>query len=527
VTPLIPAPEARHRRFLDVRREQLKRQRRKGEQASLARYIRSIWGDSFILEEPHLLLCGYYEALFAGDIDRAMFFMMPRAGKSRLASIAGPSWYLGKRPSDLVMQVGHSQDLSVEFGRETKDLVRSQEYAEIFPGVELRADVKAAGRWHTNQRGGYFAVGVGTGIAGKGFNWGSADDLLSEQTYLSDATNKRILQWWGPGFYTRRQMDRSVISLTNTRWRKDDISGYLLQLARENKDADQYSVLKIPAIIDEVTAEMLNEMSYDPILREGPRKERFKFKAGDSCMPRRFPMKELRRIKANQTERAWQALYQQSPTQDEGAIIKRTWWRKWPEKKAPTCIYIIQMYDTAFEESEESDYSARTTWGIFEHTDYNGVVRPCVILLERWKARVGFPELRHLAVQAFEDFKPDKVLIEKKASGHSLIQELKRKKLPGGGSLPVQAVTIAKGASKTARAHAASVVPEQGCVFYMDRSWAQEVITECAEFPFGEHDDISDTCVHAWLYLRKHWWLQLADEPEDEEEKAEPVKPFG
>jgi predicted phage terminase large subunit-like protein len=227
----------------------------------------------------------------------------------------------------------------------------------------------------------------------------------------------------------------------------------------------------------------------------------------------------------------------QNPTDDEGAIIKRTWWRayKSADGKPPVCLYIVQVYDTAFEEKEmgitpggkktnDPDYSARTTWGIFEHTDHNGIVRPCAILIERWRARVGFPELREEAWRAYKQWKPDKVIIEKKASGHSLIQEMRRRKVP------VLAVTIAKGASKTARAHAASVVPEQGCVFYMAAQgalvdehgnplplpWAKEVIDECSDFPFGDYADMADTCVHAWLWLRRTMWVELPGETQQE-----------
>jgi phage terminase large subunit-like protein len=345
--------------------------------------------------------------------------------------------------------------------------------------------------------------------------------------------------------------------LTTTRWRKGDIAGHLLELGKTNPRADQYTVLRVPALIDEATAEMLNELSGDPLLTPTADGKRIRYKAGDSFAPRRMPLSFLQQQQANMSSRSWDALYMQNPTDDEGAIIKRAWWRPYrtSEKsrdgtpKPPKCLYLVQVYDTAFEEKEmgitpggkktaDPDYSARTTWGIFEHTDFNGIVRPCCILLERWRDRVGFPELRVEAWRSYQQWKPDKVIIEKKASGHSLIQEMRRKKVP------VLAVTIAKGASKTARAHAASVVPEQGCVFYMAAQgglvdeygnalalpWAKEVIDECADFPFGDYADMADTCVHAWLWLRRTLWVELpgetaqerlAEELEEEEQQAQ------
>lgn len=532
----------RYTEWLSIREEQARRRRRKVERRSIIHYMRRLW-PWFVVEEVHLLLAGYLESLTFGEIDRLMQFMAPRAGKSLVGSIISPSFYVGNYPGDKVMTVTHQKELAVDWGRETRDLIGDEDFQAVFPGVTVRADAKAAGRWqiiengNPRSRGQYFAAGVTGGIAGKGWNLGCADDLLNEQTAFSDAHNKRVLNYWGPGFYTRRQPERSRILLTTTRWRKGDIAGFLLEQMKNNPKADQYTVLRVPAIIDDVTAEMLNSFAGDPLLSPHPSGKKLKYRAGASFSPRRWPLKELLRQKANMSSRAWDALYLQNPTDDEGSIIKRQWWRPYvgENNRPPACSYVVQVYDTAFEESElgmtaqrrksgEPDYSARTTWGVFEATDVNNIVRPCAILLEAWRARVGFPELREYAYQSYRTWKPDKVVIEKKASGHSLIQELRRKKVP------VLAVTIAKGASKTARAHAASVVPEQGCVFYMaakekddrgvfaprdDLKW---VIEECTDFPFGDFDDGADTCVHAWLWLRRTMWVQLPGETEQEEE---------
>lgn len=544
---LIESPDKVYRRSLELQRERLKRRRRSGEQRSIIHYIKRVW-PWFIIEEVHLLMAGYLEALILGDLDRLMQFLAPRAGKSMIGSIIAPSFYIGNFPGDKVMQASHQKELAVEFGREARDLVGDEDFRDIFPNVTLRGDAKASGRWYVkdkknrHSRGAYFAAGVTGGIAGKGWNFGSADDLLNEQTAFSDVHNRRVINWWGPGFYTRRQPERSRLLLTTTRWRKGDIAGYLLQQAKDNKKADQYTVLRVPAVIDAATAEILNDLAGDPLLSPTPSGKPFRYRAGASFSPRRWPLKELLRQKANMSSRSWDALYMQNPTDDEGAIIKRSWWRSWPTKdgKPPPCLYVIQVYDTAFEEKElgltasgkktaDPDYSARSTWGVFEHTDVTGIVRPCLILLEAWRGRVGFPELRELAQQSYKHWKPNQVLIEKKASGHSLIQELRRKKVP------VLGVTIAKGASKTARAHAASVVWEQGCVFYMaerdgskddagrplPRADQKVLVDEVSDFPFGDNDDSADTAVHAALWLRKTMWVQLPGESEQEQDPDE------
>lgn len=540
----LPGTEAqRDRRFKELLLEQRKRQRRKAEQRSIVHYIRRVW-PWFVIEEVHLLMAGYLEALVFGDIDRYMQFLAPRAGKSMFGSIITPTFDIGNFPGDKVMQAGHQKELAVEFGRESRDLIQDEDYRTIFPNVVMRGDAKAAGRWYVRDRsnpyarGAYFAAGVTGGIAGKGWNLGIADDLLNEQTAFSDVHNRKVLNWWGPGFYTRRQPERSRLMLITTRWRKGDIAGYLLQQMRENPRADKYTVLRVPAVIDEETAEALNQYTLDPLLSPTSTGKPIRYKAGMSFSPRRWPMKELMRQKHNMSSRSWDALYMQNPTDDEGSIIKRAWWRPWLSKdgKPPVCMYVLQIYDTAFEEKElgltpggkktgDPDYSARSTWGVFEHTDHMGIVRPCMILLEAWHARVGFPTLREVAWDKFKQWKPDRVIIEKKASGHSLLQELRKKKVP------VLAVTIAKGASKTARAHAASVVWEQGCVFYMpDPSGAKDergqplpredikfIVDECTDFPFGDFDDGCDTAVHGAIWMRKTMWVQMPGETEAEQ----------
>lgn len=529
---MLDTPEKAVRRANELRLEQERRRRRKAESRSLIHAIRRIW-PWFIVEEVHLLLAGHIEGLVFGFLDRLMSLMAPRTGKSMVGSVIAPSFYIGNHPSRKVMVTSHQKELALEFGRDSKEIIQDEDYQLIFPGVELRADAKAAGRWHTNKRGVYTAAGVTGGIAGKGWNFGSADDLLNEQTAYSDTINQRVINWWGPGFYSRRQPDISALLLTMTRWRKNDIAGHLIQLGKTDPKADQYTVLKIPAIVDEATAEMLNQYSGDPLLSPLPNGNRVRFKPGDSFAPRRWPLKELNKQRANMSSKAFESLYLQNPTEEEGAIIKRVWWRKWPEKRPPQAFLVVQVYDTAFEEEDmgitkagkkkhEPDFTARTTWALFEHTDVNGIVRPSMCVIERLNRRMGFPELRHEAWDSYKTYRDTQgigedrmlVLVEKKASGHSLIQELKRK------GVPVREITIDKGASKTARAHGASMVFEQGCVWYMDRPWAQEVINQTVEFPFGEFNDLGDTAVHAALFLRRKMWIRTADEPPEEEDES-------
>ncbi len=502
--------------------QELENRRRQGPaRRSLVEFIRAVapW---FIVEEIHLLIAGYLEALVRGEIDRLMIFLPPRAGKSLMASVFLPAWYVGLHPHRKVMQASYAAELAVGFGRQVRALVTDQDFQGIFPGVDLQPDNKAAGRWALNGGGEYYATGVTGGIAGKGFNLGVIDDPLSEQDANSAIAKKRVQEWYGPGFYTRRQPEASAILYMATRWAKDDLAGYLVTRASEERSADQWTVLSIPAVLDETAAELLNSVAGDKLLTPHESGKRIRYRAGASFAPRRWPLRELLRQRANMSSRSWEALYQQKPVEDEGNILKRSWWRELPdgefeEIKRERVSYTVQVYDTAFEEGEENDFSARTTWGVFEHTDsVAGFARTrhCCVLLEAWRGRVAFPELRAQAMKSFREQKPNRVLIEKKASGHSLIQELRR------AGVPVTAIKTEK--DKVSRAYAAQVVPEQGGVFYPDRPWAREVINEAADFPYGEHDDWTDTCIHAWLWLRRAYQVQLADEDreDDREEQA-------
>jgi predicted phage terminase large subunit-like protein len=486
---------------------------------SLIDFIRAVapW---FIVEEVHLAICAKLEKLARGEVDRLMVFMAPRTGKSQIASIFFPAWFLGRHPDRKVMQVSYSADLAVNFGRQVRDIVASVEYQAIFPEVRLKADSKAAGVWGVNKRGEYRAVGTTGGVAGKGFNLGIIDDPLSEQDAFSKVAKDRVWEWYGPGFYTRRQPEGNGILVMTTRWALDDLAGKLLAKAKDEKDdpySDKWEVLSIPAVLDKPSARVLNGFAAEcaelHANDNGFDGQVITFKAGESFAPRRWPLPELLRSKSQMSSRYWQALYLQDPTADDGNILLKKWWRRWPaNKQLPECEMVIACMDTAIEEDESADFSARTTWGIFKHSDTGDPrdERYCCILLEHMNERLGFPDLRR-EVHAYNlEHKPDRILIEKRASGAPLLKELRRKGLPVSGWLPQGGSRYSKG--KIPRAHAASVVLEQGCVWYPDREWCEKVILQCANFPFDEFDDLVDTCTMAWMFLRRTWWLGLGDE---------------
>lgn len=477
-----------------------KKLRKKGD--SFLSFSKHVYPD-FIIEEVHVLIARHFEKLMIGEIDRLMIMMPPRTGKSYMTSELLPAYWEGHQPKDKILHASYASTLVEKFGRKIRNLLISPGYHEIFPDTNLAKDSKSAAQWATTDGGEYNAVGVGGGVAGKGGNLLIIDDPVNEQDMFSKTVHDGVYEWYGAGFYSRRQPERNCICLTMTRWRTDDIIGRLLADSITNPGADQWTVLKIPAICDEETADLLNECSDDPNI-EVPHF----YKVGDSFSPRRWSIEELQRTKNTITRKAWASLYLQSPTEAEGGIILREWWKPWSTNRAlPEIEYTLQSYDTAFEEGETNDYSARTTWGVFKRASDG---RMCTIILERMKERLAFPKLLEGSLNSYEEYNPDRVIVEKAASGAPLIQEMRKRGIPVTPIKPI--------GSKIARANAATILFEQGCVYYPEgRKWALEVIDDCAEFPNGPHDDIVDTVTQALVFLRRMFMLETPDDDEEED----------
>ena len=485
----------------------------------------------YIPAQHHQLLIEKLECLARGYVveggemvpfKRLAVFMMPGSAKSMYGSVLYPSWYLGKRPTECLIQGSYNDTLASKFGRRARNTFASKIHHDVF-GVGLAKDSRAAGEWETERGGEYFSFGMNTGVTGRRADGVILDDVIKGRKE-ADSKVVRDSTWetYIADVRTRMKPGAWILYIA-TRWHEDDPAGRILPPESvgksgwvTSKDGEKWYVLSLAAVI-ETREEEVN----DPLGR----------KVGDILWPEWFTPAMLEQERKTQGRRNWSALYQQKPRPNEGAILKRADWRKWPHEKPPKCEYVASVYDTAFEEGEENDYTARTTWGVFWHEEERPAEiqalqaklakplvsgRYCCILLERFKDKVEFPELRRLAVKHYKEFKPDRLLVEKKASGHSLIQELKR------GHIPVTAIKADR--SKLARAHAAGTVLESGCVFYMDRRWAEEVIDECEAFPAGEHDDIVDTCVHAWQWLRKTFHLQLRDEQDEDEDPPEQTR---
>jgi len=438
-------------------------------------FVKHVWPE-FIEGDHHRKIAKKFEDIANGKIKRLIVNMPPRHTKSEFASYLFPAWMVGKNPKLKVIQTTHTGELAVRFGRKMKNLVDTNEFAQIFDECKIAADSKAAGRWETNKGGEYYAAGIGGAITGRGADLLIIDDPHSEQDALSDTALDSAYEWYTSGPRQRLQPGGSIV-IVMTRWSTKDLTGQLLKAQTEPK-ADQWEVIEFPAILP----------SDKPV------------------WPNYWKLEELESVKASLSEAKWQAQWQQNPTSEEGSIIKREWWKKWEEDDIPDLVHVIQSYDTAFSKKETADFSAITTWGVF----YPPNKGPHLILVDVEKGRWDFPELKKIALEQYKYWEPESVIVEQKASGTPLTHELRQI------GVPVLNFTPSKGNDKHVRVNSVAPIFEAGKVYIPDRRCAEEMIEECAAFPYGDHDDLVDSMTQAVLRFRQGNFVNLPSDFEDE-----------
>ena len=444
-------------------------------------FVKTVWPE-FIEGAHHRHIAKKFNDLASGKITRLIVNMPPRHTKSEFASFLLPAWMVGRQPKLKIIQATHTGELAIRFGRKAKHLIDSEEYTKIF-ATTLQEDSKAAGRWETSQGGEYFAAGVGGAITGRGADLLIIDDPHSEQDALSPNAMENAYEWYTSGPRQRLQPGGKIV-LVMTRWSTKDLTGILLNNQKEVK-GDHWEVVEFPAILDH----------------------------GTPVWPEYWKLDELEKVKATLPVQKWNAQWMQKPTSEEGAIIKREWWRPWKSKYIPPLQHVIQSYDTAFLKSETADYSAITTWGVFYPSEDQGAQ---LMLLDAVKGRYEFPELRRKALEQYKYWEPETVLVEAKASGLPLTYELRKM------DIPVVNFTPSKGNDKHARVNSVAPLFESGMIWAPEQKFAEEVIEECAAFPHGDHDDLVDSMTQAVMRFRQGGFVA---HPEDYvEEKRELVK---
>ena len=445
------------------------------------------------------LIADRLQKVESGEIKRLMVFLPPRSSKSVICSKLFPAWYVGRHPQHEILTVSHSDQLASDFGRSVRDLVNFDLFNTVFPDVTLRSDVRAAGKWKTNQGGTYYAAGVRSQIAGRGAHVAILDDVMSEEDSFSETGRRYVKEWYPSGLRTRIMPNGSIV-IINTRYHEDDLCGWLLRQESQIELENKWEVIKIPAWVDEPSSKMLN------------------LPVGSSYFPEWKPSEILKNdeeeIKASNGSRYWESLYMQNPVPDTGGIIKKKWLKWWDYDEPPPCDYIIQTYDTAFSTKTTADFSVIQTWGIFEHMETDSTGRENwvsnLILLGNEKGRFDYPALRTKAQELYDYHKPDVCIIEKKASGQSLIQDLRRAGLPVLDYIPDR--------DKTARVYAATPLMEAGRV-WLPKGYegSDDLYGEAITFPNARHDDQVDAMTMAIHYMKESWNLLHPDDPDYEE----------
>ena len=474
----------------DVRKDFMKMYLKLGEekkkklaQKDFLSFVKQIWPE-FIEGEHHKVIADKFNKLASGEIKRLIVNMPPRHTKSEFASTLLPAWMIGNTPKLKIIQTTHTGELAVRFGRKAKTLIDSPEYQDIFK-TRLREDSQAAGRWETAQGGEYFAAGVGGAITGRGADLLIIDDPHSEQDAMNMSALERAYEWYTSGPRQRLQPGGKIVCVI-TRWNTKDLTGVLLKNQSEPK-SDQWDLVEFPAIMP----------------------------SGDPVWPGYWKLDELESVKASLSVGKWNAQWMQNPTSEEGAIIKREWWQHWDKDELPALDHVIQSYDTAFMKKETADYSAITTWGIFRENEDSA---PQMILLDAMKERLEFPELRRVAKEQYDYWQPETVLVEAKASGLPLTYELRNM------GIPVVNYTPSRGNDKHTRVNSVAPLFESGKIWApTDKQFAQEVMEECAAFPYGDHDDLVDSMTQAVMRFRQGG---LIGHPEDYKDEPTPNRKF-
>ena len=317
-------------------------------------FVKTIWPE-FIEGNHHKTIADSFNRILKGDLKRLIINMPPRHTKSELASYFLPAWMIGNRPDLKIIQATHTAELAIRFGRKAKTLIDSGEYQDLFT-TRLREDSKAAGRWETNKGGEYFAVGVQGAVTGRGADLLIIDDPHSEQDVNSPTAFDNAYEWYTSGPRQRLQPGGAIV-VVMTRWSTKDLTAQLVNAGAKEAKADQWEVIEFPAILP----------------------------SGEPVWPEYWKLEELEKVKASAGVSKWNAQYMQNPTSEEGALIKRDWWKDWDKDYLPPLQHVIQSYDTAFMKKENADYYAITTWGIFQDNEGD---QAHIILLDAMKERL-------------------------------------------------------------------------------------------------------------------------------------------
>lgn len=405
---------------------------------------------------PYLIFINQkVEEFLKSDKTGLILTVPPRHGKSEDITVRLPAYLIEKDKSTRIIVAAYSQTLSDKFSRKTRRIARTR--------MSLSTERTAVDDWETEEGGGgYRSAGVGAGVTGMGANVIIVDDPVKSRAEADSPTyREKVWEWFCDDLSTRLEPGGKIIVIM-TRWHEDDLAGRILT----SEEAEDWILINLPALAE----------PGDPLGR----------KEGEALCPDRYDVPALMKLK-RRLGTSFSALFQQRPQALEGGILKAAWWKYYNPAALPRFSRIILSWDTAFKAKEKNDYSVCTVWGEGENGYY---------LLDLWKDRVEYPALKRVAKSLGEKWRPHGVLIEDKASGQSLIQDLKF-----DTKLPI--IGIPANVDKVVRANAVSSIVESGRVYLPEKAeWLPDFLIEAGNFPNGAHDDQVDSVTQALEYLR-------------------------
>lgn len=400
----------------------------------------------------HRLITAALERVERGEVDRLMIFMPPRHGKSELASRKFPAWYLGRNPTKQVIAASYNSDLAMDFGRDVRNMVNSSEFGEIFPAVSLREDSRAANRMNTNHGGAYVAAGVGTAVTGRGADVLLIDDPFKDREEADSERRRQVVDdWFRSTAYTRLMPGGSIV-LIQTRWHEDDLAGRLLEREGVRDQGGEWEVLELPAID----------------------------KAGKALWPDWYDVPALERIQASIGPREWSALYQQTPTADEGTYFIRGWFKRW--QSLPT----LHKYGTSDYATKDGsgDWTVHHIWGVDSQGD--------LYLVDRWRGQTTSDVWIERQCDLIDQHRPLAWFGEAGAIYRAVEPALQRRMRERKSLCRMETLPSVSDKPTSARGFQARAA--RGLVYLPDTSEGEAVLDELLRFPAGRYDDEVDAC---------------------------------
>lgn len=512
----------------------------------LAQHWQYISSAPFTPGWPIEAIAEHLQAVVDGDIKRLIINIPPRCAKSSLCSVAFPAWTWAQPwisptsgPGVQFLFASYGRDLALRDSTACRRVIDSPLYQRLWGDTyTLTDDQNTKTRFDTNRNGSRLATSVGSALTGEGGNIIVVDDPNNAQEAHSEAKIIETIEWWDSALSTRLNDPKSgAFVIIQQRLSEQDLTGHVLE-----KDIGNWTHLCLPMRYEWSRHSYTSIGWNDPrgcdedgdplviIADDGARHARdfeaaleLEKREGALLWPERFGEREVALLERQMGPWTAAGQLQQRPEPKGGGIIKREWWKLWELDNLPGADYIIAALDTAYTTKQENDMSAMTVWGVFSGGDGTAQVtrqvnrqqdgvslvelsrtyteeHPKIILLHAWQDRLELHDLVKRVQETMKTYKVDKLLIENKAAGHSVAQELRR--LFNIEDFAVQLVDP-KGQDKVARLYSVQHLFAEGLIYAPDRTWAEQVITQCSAFPKAKHDDLVDTVSMGLRYLRE------------------------